>query len=1153
MPPEPTPEVPTIRQRIQGTRSGLSSKLAIHGALRYSVAYPTIHIRPTSPDVSEVVKSLAPSGTITIDVDGSASAPGRIELFCQHLVVFGGTTYHWPGKSVDITCRRLTFITGPEVKPGPEGKPVEGTPDPNIVIFHLSGKPGDDAPKTEEVKLKFEHELNAEAPGIFIKDQEGFFFVMGPPELLYDETKGPVRAAKAGLDAKRTEPGTRGQDAGSFNLWVDELDSPILKDPKPFLRIEAEGGNGGNGQAGGDGTKGGDGLDWSTPDDGYEFDGDSLNFLVDAFLGNKGGAGALGSPGGRGGSGGNVNIKLGKSSNAGLDKLVTSLLTAGVEGTVGKNGKTGSHGQYSHSKLYSDAKYWQYAVKNIPDADPRKIICQAIVKYWLDNNAGPEQINTPEPENLTGEALWAKFPESGQKAAQRGEQKIAVVNPSEIHSNMATDAMSLRIFLERLRFEHFLHFTSQGFLQESPADDGGFPQVPPWAKEKQELFKIDFAWMCEVVEAGNMNNMAASASFKLLRDDFLIFSLKVGASPAVDHFDNSTHFVPWTPSKTKFEQILGNLRDMQNYYDAIKADLQNNQVQRSALKDKINGANTALANSKATVTTVKKDIAEIEVSYNDVQRNLDSQVELLRSEMMKLEQEISSHVQCGVAEICETLASALMFTDAKNDVAVGGAALSVGTATVKAVYQGMTEVNGVKKDLLYSRLHYMTKTSKELKDEIGRKRTTINADQDLGKEFRQCIVANRESFEAMYKEYFEELGAPLQVVHDRFRQVLKVIDEKDKVLDEYNRNVARIAKQNLDAQVLKSAVEVYEATTGNLTDDEMQMVDIFASRGYDEIGKSAFAAIYARARAYTCAALEYTSIFNYLADLYTFNNIRFEDLQTLKMYLDTDCNSLADKWNNNRSVKIWHTMKWNEGNHKSKIKDLNEHGKVSLNIDAEAFSKGFHDRDAYDMRLYDMQVFLHGASINEAVDKEGGKESGKISSDGGGKVTAVPITQPLDNTKTPILKTGENNEIIILHVSNNGLFRYLDRDLNVISFDFSPTMSPFHYSYDQKTEEFRVESERIVGEEQYLDLGGDGKTATEHEPIPLHSPLSVWTLEGGDDAVDLSKVTEIIIKFQVSYRYSDKKEREARFEKRLAAQKRLAAELKKQQDKNKKP
>ena len=140
-----------------------------------------------------------------------------------------------------------------------------------------------------------------------------------------------------------------------------------------------------------------------------------------------------------------------------------------------------------------------------------------------------------------------------------------------------------------------------------------------------------------------------------------------------------------------------------------------------------------------------------------------------------------------------------MFTDGSKNAAMGGAALLVGTSIIKA-YRKLTEqINGVDKKLLYSRLHYSTKTSRELKQEIGDTQKSIKHDNDpnVDKEFYQAIIADKQDFEAMYKEYMDDISAA-DDVRLRFRQVIKAMDAKDRIIEAYNVAVAQIAQAKVE-------------------------------------------------------------------------------------------------------------------------------------------------------------------------------------------------------------------------------------------------------------------------------------------------------------------------------------------------------------------
>ncbi|KAF9202462.1 hypothetical protein BGZ49_007376 [Haplosporangium sp. Z 27] len=114
-------------------------------------------------------------------------------------------------------------------------------------------------------------------------------------------------------------------------------------------------------------------------------------------------------------------------------------------------------------------------------------------------------------------------------------------------------------------------------------------------------------------------------------------------------------------------------------------------------------------------------------------------------------------------------------------------------------------------------------------------------------------------------------------------------------------------------------------------------------------------------------------------------------------------------------------------------------------------------------------------------------------------------------------------ERIMLRVESHGKFRYRypedegSQTSKFITdvFEFSTSVSPFEYIHDKATGVVRCISQLVSREQLELDIdGGHGKR---HEPIPLQSPMGVWSITPAKN-VDTSKVHKVEIVFDVSYR-----------------------------------
>lgn len=1141
-------------------RGGLLTKICIGGVLRVSAAYPTIRIRPNTSLLgtdNDAIKSVAPDRTATIDIDGGDSAPPNIELFCQDLFLVGGDKIDWQGKNVKIHCRKIIFLR-------PEGHPDDDHA--NHVEFNLAGKAGTDAGPAKAVSDPGK-ELDARAPGIKMNNQydsQGHFQFegRGSPSMVwphgytlvgYEETKGFPQAAQAGRDAPQAKPdqNSRGGNAGSFSLWCDMIESQSLQSSKAIIYVDASGGNGGNGQAGVDGTKGGNGLDRDGFLDDVRFDNEPrLSYFADSFRGAPGGHGSLGTPGGRGGHGGNLTVTYGGKEDV-AGKLVAGAVDAGREGTAGSNGKAGGHGNHSTSMLYKASDLWARVMRQVPGGDhqiDRGRVCEEIFKF-AESGKGPESINTVNPDSLTGDLLWASFTDSAQEKGVDGKVTPSSDALATVRSQAALDPVFLRHMLDRLRFEHFINFTSQAFAEL--VDEDGIPGLSNAKQIKQNQFKEIFDWMTALMDAGSsQKNLRELASWELVYEDFRVFVSQVIATPAADIFQHSSRFVPQAPSADAVKDIIESLKNIQGYNDDVQSNLSSNQAGRDTLKAKIDNAKTALEKAAKSISDANTDIDTLNKRYDSASNALGDQLDNLREDLKGLETAIKIKVDCEVTDIVEALGNALMFTDGSKKAAIGGAALSVGTSAIKAYQKSTEQINGVDKKLLYSRLHYMTKTFGDLKQEIGDTQKDIKKDndQDVDKELYQAIIADKEDFEAMYRQYLDDIGAA-EPVRLRFKQVIKAMDAKSRIIEAYNVAVAQIAQAKVETGTQARNIEQFKTSTAGLSDDDLQVVSTFTSRAYENISKFAFWTIYSRARAFNCGALAYTPMFSYLDDLYTFNNIRAEDVQTLSSYLDLDCSTLTKNFQSATREQLTSFVVWNAKSHSQIFERLKSRGSFTIDADAEVFSEWLSDANAYDVRLYDIKVFFDKAkrkakdqpksnqpsSHNEARENWLGEDDlltkdkpTSKSTEGGWKPNI------LDGTS----RVPDADELIFIQIQSNGSALYRDQDLVEYRFDFPPLTTGSAYTTDpnnNNNNNYYFHPHPMSNDDIMFDFATGSQSSTPL-PMPLRSPMSVWKIIP-DVSVDLQDVTAVAIQFSFSYRESDASAREARLRKKEAAKK----------------
>ncbi|KAF8926623.1 hypothetical protein EDD21DRAFT_408455 [Dissophora ornata] len=1069
-------------------RDGLKSVLVMADSLRYSFAYPKIYLRPTDLSRAELLlQRFKLQGFVGVHLDFSDQAQKSIHLVCDELVLVGNEKYEFHNKNLEIHCRRLSFVEGSS----------DSEEDNQRVTFDLSAVNSQVLLEEEKLKDAVNPDpiyLNAIAPGLV--HTKIFHWIVN-----YDHGKGNMRHAYPGADVPDNigHPGKAGSVGGQFTLVVDEVDPKLLSFARPPIFIKTNGSQGGKGQGGGSGAQGGNGLVYDFPalenNDTAIGMSSGLRFLTLIYAGGQGGRGGHGGPGGRGGDGGAVRVFSGQDIN--LEKLVTADQAAGPDGEHGNDGKSGPRGATSTSNIYKSYG-WKQLLGDIPEEDLRNMR-DKIFEAWR----GTEYIfpNTPEPANISNSERWQLYAEKGsQREGQSGTLSFEANAKPQVQSQLSYDANFLGLLIQRLNFEHFVHFTSQ----VSPTQD---IDKMPELKAKQEAFTASFEWLNSVMDPLGERVTASSARGieKNIWAEHILLCNKVASPSMVDAFRHSTKFVPWVPNMTIYTKIREDYRRTEAVYQGVALILQSNDKERAEAQGKIDEAQQVLRSSTAKFKSAQEDILAAETEFYRCDKDLEAQLKKLKDDMLKVEKELAEHVECGGDQVIDALSSVLMF-DSSTKASVLGSALSIGSTIMRSYDQAVNTIGGVRKELLYGRMSYMKKTQDELKPgNIGRSIAAMKKDEEEFGEFRQQVVVNREDFEEMYKSVLTKMKAA-DDVRARFRSVLKTIDLKNKAVADYNQAFAGVAEQQLVIVGQEEFIQgMRHGAVNKLADDEIQVLDQFSTRIYHNMARFALWAIYGRARAYNCLSFRMSRIYDHMADLHCFSTLSADRLGQLDAIMTEDLVQLASEWNQNRSARTHVTLTLDDTNYQSRLEALRqeENPSLELDIDHQFFFKssdGFKDHRSYDFRMYSMVVYLYGATLKMLDDDD---------------LEAFSANEP------HVLSATE--ERIMLRIKSHGKFRYrypptggssTDKFVTDI-FEFSPSVTPFEYIHDKATGSMRCNARLASSEQLALDIdGGQGKR---HEPIPLQSPMGAWSITPAKN-VDTSKVHKVGIDFEVSYR-----------------------------------
>ncbi|KAJ1325474.1 hypothetical protein MN608_08667 [Microdochium nivale] len=319
------------------------------------------------------------------------------------------------------------------------------------------------------------------------------------------------------------------------------------------------------------------------------------------------------------------------------------------------------------------------------------------------------------------------------------------------------------------------------------------------------------------------------------------------------------------------------------------------------------------------------------------------------------------------------------------------------------------------------------------------------------------------------------------------------MDQKNKTIADYNQAFATVAEQQLLIFKQEEAInKIYAATATELADDEMQTLHQFSTRVFQDMARFGFWLLYSRVRAYNCISFKLSHEHEYMAELHSVlqPDVHRKSKTTVALTLSADNPKLQFLFDRLRTIPPYpHTDP-------SLINDYDRAFELGINHDFFfENSDDFKDKSAYDLRMYAIGVYLHGATL-------------------------IPNSNnpPSNNSQPP---PSANKEGFSVHIKSHGTFRYRYPDeadnTKWVSqrFEFAPSKEPFEYYHDTEKNTYAPKSTLFLSEQLALQISDD--VGNLHEPLPLQSPLGVWSIIPVAN-VDTRKATKVIVEFELSYR-----------------------------------
>ncbi|KAM6478069.1 hypothetical protein HDV62DRAFT_401124 [Trichoderma sp. SZMC 28011] len=1061
-------------------RGGLSAQVMSDSGITYIYGYRSVFIRPMDVTQRAYVHAAAAARSCAVEVDidltaaASAKVPGRpftINVYAEELCFVTGTSYSLPGVSLSLHCRRLVIL--PSLDAASASTPIS---------FNLNGLDGTEAASTKTTPPAAR---GANAPGIYSWAEESncvgklYEKITGDTvvqQIRYNEAAGPPTYPEAGVAGENGSPGARGNDAGSFQIYVEELENSTTTTKgvtnKVFFAISLNGGKGARGQDGQDGGNGGPGIDWTVAEASILISEEFKDpAILLGFIGGLGGPAGHGGPGGRGGAAGTVSIFGPESLAQNLQAIFVVENRNGSSGANGNPGRPGKQGPYSRSRLYKP-KYqrgmrWGFKEAVIPDKipTPYRTGWDAITA-WMDHGTAPTEVITPDPVALDDEKLWELYPD-GQRQIPHSTPPAPTFNPTPIKEiqefYVAEQTFLLRV-LQRLEFQRFVT-SCQPY--DAPSDD------PNADQQADAAFSDSLSWLermlCETFP--QPADRKSKDHLGWARGTFAILAKQGQGS--VDVFEN---FLNTVPLGIISQKDIGNALDAFNTVEKIYLETTGQLgavvKDQNDLVDKIKSVGKVLRDVHQDYQDELKKLSDIPAKITEVIAKEEEKKKELQNEANALKKEIQTVVNCDVDHIVEALSTVFMFVEPQNKRALMGGYMSIGLATSQSIHESLHTIatsggGRVEKQYLLDKIDIYTGTSTEaLKDTLRSALDRNEAAKLQQQDYLAQIQVDEERFNSMCDQYLGKMKGVVGM-RAKFKAFIRAVQAKHTLISEYNRVFTRLAEIELQTQKEKAIQASLRSQVGVVSDTSLQAVAAFMTVAYHQIGKNTMKLVYSMMRAYNCASFQYSGVIGLLKPLHCFSDVTAQLLDVaVKTRLNQDFRVLFQNWAKRPAVEEEIPVEITKEN--GTYLELFQKTK-RLNFDltwTEAVKAGF-DESWWDVRLESCEVYLHGA-------------------------------------------TAKGN-IVRIKISNTGAFRFYDKEGQLHIFEIDTSIRPFAYKYSDEMKTMEPTTEPVQGETFSLSFEAN------HPAVYLQSPLTGWTVEVGDN-VDLSGLTKVELRMKVCYR-----------------------------------
>ncbi|KAL7935584.1 hypothetical protein V8C35DRAFT_333501 [Trichoderma chlorosporum] len=1039
-------------------RGGLSAQVATDGGLTYIYGYRSVFIRPL--DVAQRVcvhaAAVSRSGGVEVDIDltaaASATVPGRpftINIYAEELCFVTGTSYSLPGVSLALHCRRLVILSSSDAASA--SSPIS---------FNLNGVDG-----TETISQRTTPPAGkaATAPGLYYAEPDvgplgGLFGeVVGGliQDIKYNTDAGPPTGPEAGVAGENGAPGARGNDAGSFQIYLEELENLAAAATEgaanKLFAISLNGGKGARGLDGQDGGNGGAGVDWSAPEASRIVPAQFKDpAILLGFIGGPGGAAGPGGPGSRGGAAGAVSVFAPESVAQTIQAIFMVENNNGSQGANGRPGRPGKQGAYSRSWLYkrkyNDSQRWGF-----------------------EDGTAPAEDITPDPAALEYEKLWELVPEA-QKQASPAAPPPPAFTPTplkEIQEFYVSEQTFLLRVLQRLEFQRFV-ISCQ--LYEAPQDD------PNADQQATAAFLDSRAWLETLMCVTFPKPTDETAEDRLRWARGTLALLVKQGEQSLDVFNNYPSTVPLgIISQKDIENALEAFKTVEKIYLETTGQLGAVTRDQNALVEKIQSVGKVLCNVQRDYQDELKKLSDIPAKITEAIAKEEEKKKALQREADLLKMEIKSVIDCEISRIIEAMSTVYMFVDPTHNYRARlGGYMSVSFATNQALNESLHTITTsgggrVEKQYLLDKVDIYTGTSTEaLKETLRTALDNSEAAKVQQQDYLAQMQVDEERFNSMCDQYLGKVkGAVL--VKAKFKELMRAVQTKHALISEYNKAFVRLAEIELQTQNEKTIQASLQSQVGAISDASLQAVAAFMTAAYNQMGKNTLKLVYSMMRAFNCASFQYCGVIGLLKPLHCFADVTAELLDVaVKTRLNQDFGALFQSWAKQPAAMETISVEMTMTHDEPLLKDFQESRTLSFGLGwEEAVAAGF-DESWWDIRLESCEVYLHGATAKAA------------------------------NT-------------VRLRISNTGAFRFYDKGGKAHLFELDTSIRPFAYKYSDDMKTMEPTTAPVHGETFALSFEAG------HPPVYLQSPLTGWTIEAGS-GVDLSTLTKVELRMKIHYR-----------------------------------